>query len=106
MLPLALAQPPTKLPTTGAIASLLALSLVGTALAQLILFRVIKLFGAWRLRLVTYLMPGFPLVYGALILDEQVTLAALAGLALILLGVALGSGSLRLRRAAAGATAP
>lgn len=106
LLPLALAQPPTKLPTTGAIASLLALSLVGTALAQLILFRVIKLFGARRLSLVTYLMPGFALVYGALILDEQVTLAALAGLALILLGVALGSGSLRLRRAAAGATAP
>lgn len=106
LLPLALAQPPTKLPTTGAIASLLALSLVGTALAQLILFRVIKLFGARRLSLVTYLMPGFALVYGTLILDEQVTLAALAGLALILLGVALGSGSLRLRRAAAGATAP
>lgn len=106
LLPLALAQPPTTLPTTGAIASLLALSLVGTALAQLILFRVIKLFGARRLSLVTYLMPGFALVYGALILDEQVTLAALAGLALILLGVALGSGSLRLRRPAAGATAP
>jgi drug/metabolite transporter (DMT)-like permease len=106
LVPLAVAEPPTELPTTGAIASLLALSLVGTALAQLILFRVIQLYGARRLSLVTYLMPGFALVYGALILDEAVTLAALAGLALILLGVALGSGSLRLRRQAVGAPAP
>ena len=99
LLPLAIAEPPTEMPTTGAIVSLLVLALAGTALAQLILFRVIALFGARRLSLVTYLMPGFALVYGALILDESVTAAALAGLALILLGVALGSGTFRLRRA-------
>lgn len=106
LMPLAIAEPPTELPTAGAIASLLALSLAGTALAQLILFRVIQLFGARRLSLVTYLMPGFALVYGALILDETITVAALAGLVLILLGVALGSGSLRLRRQTVGASAP
>lgn len=106
LLPLAIAEPPTEMPTTGAIASLLALSLIGTALAQLILFRVIRLYGARRLSLVTYLMPGFALAYGALILDESITVAALAGLTLILLGVALGSGSLRLRRQAVGVPAP
>jgi drug/metabolite transporter (DMT)-like permease len=37
-------------------------------------------------------MPGFALVYGALLLDEPVTVAVLGGLALILAGVALGSG--------------
>ncbi len=100
LLPLAIAAPPARTPTTGAIVSLLVLALAGTAAAQLILFRVIALFGARRLSLVTYLMPGFALVYGALILDESVTAAALAGLALILLGVALGSGTLQLRRAA------
>ena len=105
LLPLAIAEPPTEMPTAGAIVSLLLLALGGTALAQLILFRVIGLFGARRLSLVTYLMPGFALVYGALILDESVTAAALAGLALILLGVALGSGTVRLRRAA-GAPVP
>jgi drug/metabolite transporter (DMT)-like permease len=40
-------------------------------------------------------MPGFALVYGALLLDEAISVAALAGLALILAGVALGSGALR-----------
>ena len=86
------------MPTAGAIGSLLLLALLGTALAQLILFRIVGLFGARRLSLVTYLLPGFALVYGALILDERVNGSALIGLALILLGVALGSGSLRLRR--------
>ena len=42
-------------------------------------------------------MPGFALVYGAVILDEHITFVAIAGLALILLGVALGSGALKLR---------
>jgi drug/metabolite transporter (DMT)-like permease len=47
--------------------------------------------------LVTYLMPAFALVYGAALLDEPITVSVLAGLLLILGGVALGSGS-RLRR--------
>jgi len=101
LLPLAIISPPTSMPTTGAIASLVLLALLGTALAQLILFRVITLFGARRLSLVTYLMPGFAVVYGALILDERVSSSALVGLALILVGVSLGSGTLRLRRRAA-----
>jgi drug/metabolite transporter (DMT)-like permease len=101
LLPLAIVSPPTSMPTTGAIASLLLLALLGTALAQLILFRVIALFGARRLSLVTYLMPGFAVVYGALILDERVNPSALIGLALILVGVSLGSGTLRLHRRAA-----
>jgi drug/metabolite transporter (DMT)-like permease len=105
LLPLAILSPPTSKPTTWAIASLLLLSLLGTALAQLILFRVIALFGARRLSLVTYLMPGFALVYGALILNEHVGASALIGLGLILLGVALGSGTLRLRRRGAEADA-
>ena len=105
LLPLAIARPPTSMPTSGAIASLLALSLLGTALAQLILFRVVGLFGARRLSLVTYLMPGVAVAYGALILDERVGRSALIGLALILLGVALGSGTLRLRRRRRQATA-
>lgn len=100
LLPLAILEPPAA-PTREAVASLLLLALLGTALAQLILFRTIVLFGARKLSLVTYLMPAFALGYGALLLDERVSPAALVGLALILVGVALGSGTLRLRRRAA-----
>ena len=65
--------------------------MLGTALAQLLFYRLIRLYGGRRASLVTYLMPGFALVYGSLLLDEPLTAAALGGLALILAGVALGS---------------
>jgi drug/metabolite transporter (DMT)-like permease len=97
LLPFAVVQRPTAMPDTDAILSLLALALLGTALAQLVLYRTIRLYGGRRMSLVTYLMPAFALVYGAALLDEPITVSVLAGLALILGGVALGSGS-RLRR--------
>ena len=95
LLPAAVLQAPTTVPDTDAILSLLALALLGTALAQLLLYRMLNLYGARSSSLVTYLMPGFALVYGALLLDEPITAAALAGLTLILAGVALGSGAVR-----------
>jgi drug/metabolite transporter (DMT)-like permease len=92
LLPLAIADPPTQAPGTTALAGLLALALIPTFLGQLLLFRILRLFGSRRLSLVTFLMPGFAVVYGALLLDEPVSGAALAGLALILAGVLLASG--------------
>ena len=97
LLPFALFQLPDEVPGWKATASLAALTLAGTAFAQLILFHMLALHGSARLTLVTYLMPGFAVFYGALLLDEAVTVAALAGLALILAGVALGSGGVRAR---------
>jgi drug/metabolite transporter (DMT)-like permease len=98
LLPFALFQLPGNVPSLEATASLLALSLLGTALAQLILFRILALHGSARLSLVTYLMPGFALVYGALILDEQITLSTILGLGLILGGISLASGAVKLPR--------
>ena len=94
-----------SVPSLEATVSILALALLGTALAQLILFRMLALHGSARLSLVTYLIPGFALVYGALILDEEITAAMLGGLALILAGVALASGGVRLPRRREAATA-
>lgn len=98
LLPVAVFQIPDAVPSWEATGSLLALSLAGTALAQLVLFRMLALHGSARLSLVTYLMPGFALLYGALILDERITVSMLVGLALILGGVALASGAVRLHR--------
>lgn len=92
LLPLAVFQLPSTVPSAEGLASLLALTIVGGAFAQLILFRILRLYGSRRLSLVTFLMPGFAVVYGATILDEPLTAAALGGLALILTGVALASG--------------
>jgi drug/metabolite transporter (DMT)-like permease len=102
LLPLAVLQPPEGAPDAGAIFGVLALAILGTAFAQLVLFRMLRLFGSRRLSLVTYLIPAFAVFYGAVFLDESLSGAALAGLALILAGVALASGErlLRSRRAA------
>ena len=43
-------------------------------------------------------MPCFALVYGVVLLDEPLTAAAIGGLALILGGVTLASGVVRLPR--------
>ena len=96
LLPLALLSPPEHAPGWKSVASLAALTVAGTAFAQLILFRAIRLHGSARTALVTYLMPPIALVYGALFLDEVITVGSLGGLLLILLGVALGSDALRL----------
>lgn len=99
LLPLALFQLPDHAPGWKPVASLLGLAVGGTAVAQLILFRILRLYGAARLSLVTYLMPGFALVYGSILLDEPLRATMIVGLALILGGVALGSGVWRpLRR--------
>lgn len=101
LMPFALVQLPAQAPGWKSVGSLLGLAVAGTAVAQLILFRMLRLFGAARLSLVTYLLPVTALIYGALILDEPFRAPALAGLVLILAGVALGSGAWRpLRRPA------
>ena len=88
-LPLALATLPSALPGARALLSVLVLGAVGTALAFVIFYKLINEVGAGRASLVSYLAPGVALFYGALLLDEAITAAAIAGLVLILGGVAL-----------------
>lgn len=100
LLPLGLAQAPSEMPSWGAIGSVAALGLLGTFVGQLLFFRLIYLYGSARAALVVYLLPVTALFYGAVFLDEAITVQAIAGLVLILVGTALGSGvSLRRRRA-------
>jgi|SRR5262245_6761358 len=98
--PLGIAQAPVHMPSWGAIASVLALALLGTVAGQLIYFRMIYAYGSARASLVVYLLPVTALFYGALLLGEEITTQAVVGLVLILSGTALGSGVVRLPRRA------
>jgi drug/metabolite transporter (DMT)-like permease len=75
--------------------SVLYLGVAATGVAYLLYFGLIAGAGASKAVLVTYLVPSLALVYGATLLDENVTAVALAGLALVLAGVALGTGTVR-----------
>ncbi len=92
LLPLAIADPPREVPGMTATAGLIGLILIPTFAGQLLLFRVLRLHGSRKLSIVTYLMPAFAVVYGALLLDEAVTTAMLLGFALIIVGAAFASG--------------
>jgi drug/metabolite transporter (DMT)-like permease len=98
LLPFAAVQLPDETPSWKALGSVAALGILGTAIALLFFYRMLSSYGATRASLVTYLLPPTALVYGALILDEPITLNAVLGLTLILAGVALGSGLFRLSR--------
>jgi len=98
LLPLGLAQLPSSVPGWKETGSVIALAVIGTALAQIILYRVLRSDGAARVSLVTYLLPMTALVYGVLLLGEPLTWQELAGMVLILGGVALGSGAVRFPR--------
>jgi drug/metabolite transporter (DMT)-like permease len=98
LLPLGLAQLPSSVPGWKETGSVLALAVLGTAVAQIILYRALRSDGAARVSLVTYLLPVTALFYGVLLLGEPLTWEELAGMVLILGGVALGSGAVRFAR--------
>jgi drug/metabolite transporter (DMT)-like permease len=90
--PLTILDPPTAVPRATALLGLLGLILIPTFAGQLLLFRILRLYGSRKLSIVTYLMPAFAVVYGAVLLDEPVTAAIVAGFTLVLIGAALASG--------------
>jgi drug/metabolite transporter (DMT)-like permease len=77
----------------GAVA---ALAVLCTGVAYVLFFRLIANLGAARAITVTFLIPVFGVIWGALFLAETVTPAMLIGCAVIVLGTALASGALGL----------
>ena len=91
-LPPALATLGENSPDVGEIAAVVSLGAIGTAVAFYLYFGLIGEAGAGKAALCGYLIPPLALAYGAVLLDEEITPASIAGLVLILLGVALASG--------------
>jgi len=96
--PVGVARAPHDLPSLKVLGCVVILGVVGTALAYLLFFAIIAGAGAGYASLVTYLVPPVALVYATIFLGEHIGAAAFGGLALILGGIALGTGAQRLAR--------
>jgi drug/metabolite transporter (DMT)-like permease len=90
--PFAIADAPAQMPGLGPVAAVVALGVVGTGIAFAIFFGLMTTIGPSRTFVVTYLSPGFAIIYGATLLDEPISPATIAGLALILTGSYLAAG--------------
>jgi drug/metabolite transporter (DMT)-like permease len=86
LLPFGIADMPSSAPSGGAIASLVVLGLVCSALGFLVFFRLIAEVGPSRASVITYVNPIVALALGVAILGESVGTGAIAGLLLILAG--------------------
>jgi drug/metabolite transporter (DMT)-like permease len=95
-LPAGIIRAPSGMWHGETIMAILVLGFVGTAIAYLLFFALIQRAGANYASLVTYLVPPIALAYGATFLGESFGLTAFVSLALILVGVALATGSVRL----------
>lgn len=92
LLPPALWSWPERIPGLGPWLAALVLGVACSALAYLLFFRLIARVGASRAVTVTFLVPVFGTLWGALFLDEPVTASMLAGGAVVLLGTGLATG--------------
>ncbi len=79
-------------------ASAAIMGVVSTGIAYIIYFRLVASIGPARAIAVTFLVPAFGMLWGALFMDETVTLRMLAGGGVILLGTALSTGLLAFPR--------
>ena len=92
LLPLAAITLPEKPPPLPAVLSALALALLCTAVAYLLYFHLIESAGPTKTFTVTFLIPGFGLLFGVLFLGEPVGVGTVVGLGIILSSVALVTG--------------
>ena len=89
---------PDEVPSVWAWLSILVLGALGTGIAYILNFNVVREAGAQTGSMVTYLVPVFAVVFGVTILGEPLSWHEPVGGALIILGVALAQGLLRTRQ--------
>jgi|ERR1700722_1117296 len=89
LLPWGVYSIPAQLPAVGPLLALLAVGVLCTGLAYAMYYRLIHDVGSERAVTVTFLVPIFAEIWGALFLDEAITWASAIGCALVLFAVAL-----------------
>jgi drug/metabolite transporter (DMT)-like permease len=86
LVPAAVIGAPDAVPAFGPVAAIVTLGVLGTGIAFAIFYELIATVGPARTFIVTYLAPGFAVIYGVTLLDEKISVTTIGGLALILFG--------------------
>ena len=98
--PAAIAAPPDQTPSLDALASIVVLGVVCTALGLVLFFQLIAEAGPSRASVITYVNPLVAVVLGLVVLDEQLGATTAIGTLLILGGSWLATGGRARARAA------
>lgn len=96
LLPAAIVLWPQDAVSASAWWAAISMGVASTALAYFLYFRLIANVGPAKAITVTYLIPMFAMLWGALFIDEAVTASMVAGCAVILAGTALATGVIAL----------
>ena len=94
LLPVAIITWPAEPVSMTAWTAAIIMGVFSTGLAYILYFRLIANTGPTNAITVTYLIPVFAMVLGAVVIDEPITLSMIIGGAVILLGTSLATGVL------------
>ena len=87
MIPLASFNLPDAIPDTNSILALFWLAVISTGLGYLAYVRLIDRIGAVKTVTLTYLLPVFSIIWGAIFLQEKITSIILGGFIFVMMGM-------------------
>ena len=87
MIPLASFNLPDAIPDTNSILALFWLAVISTGLGYLAYVRLIDRIGAVKTVTLTYLLPVFSIIWGAIFLQEKITSIILGGFIFVMIGM-------------------
>ena len=95
LIPFAVATWPAGSVSLHAWGAVLSLGIACTGIAYLIFFHLINVTGPARAITVTFVIPVFGILWGALFLDEQISASMVEGCVIVLIGTALATGVIK-----------
>ena len=87
MMPIAAFNLPNAVPSINSFLALLWLAVVSTGIGYLVFVRLIDKIGAVKTATLTYLLPVFSIIWGAIFLEEQITLIIFGGFIFVMMGM-------------------
>ena len=87
MIPLASFNLPNAMPDTNSILALFWLAVISTGVGYLAYVRLIDRIGAVKTATLTYLLPVFSIIWGAIFLQEKITIFILGGFIFVMMGM-------------------